>query len=232
MQQTAGPTVQFAVLVVLAVLVAFLVGRTLASLDPFTIQHATPVLSALDSTPYRVHAGCEASHPDPQQAADMMAKLNQLMVDVQEHLRAKYVAHGSPFALPDPRYAARQRAVRLILRNYNQDNLVENSHRDPEGDTSYSLDKGRVLAFCMRDKETGHLHRFHMLAFVALHEMAHLGTQEHGHPPVFWDTFCFILNEAHQAGIYTSPNFARHPERYCGMTVNYNPAWDPNAPSI
>jgi hypothetical protein len=209
------------VLIVAAVMLAYLAGKTMAGLDPFTIQNAVPRVSKVDSLTYRVHD----QHDNPQDAVDMMARINNLLIDVQQVLREQYVRRkgGTP---------AEQAAVRNILRLYNPDNLVENSPRDPNGDTSYSLDKGRVVAFCMRDKRTQQLHNFPVMAFVALHELAHLALLEYGHPPEFWSAFKFILQVAANAGIYVSPDFGMHPERYCGMDVNYNPYYDPAVPAL
>lgn len=202
-------------LVVIAILLAYLAGRAIAGLDPFTIQNATSRVSSVDNLNYRVHD----QHSNPQQAADLLAKLNNMLIDTQEVLRNKFIRkkQGTP---------AQQAAVMNILTRYNPDNLVENSPQDPDGDTSYSLDKGRVVAFCMRDKKTQQLHNFPVMAFVALHELAHLALREHGHPPKFWAAFKFILIEAAAAGVYVSPDFSKRPEHYCGMNVNYNPQYD------
>lgn len=199
-----------------AVLVVLLLVLFSGRFDAFSTWQAKPCLAASDRLQYRVHM----SHENPQQAAEMMARLNNLLIDVQQYMKRKFVQGGE--GTPE-----QQAMVTRILARYNYDNLVENSHKDPAGDTSYSLNKGSLLAFCVRDRQTGQLHDYPVLAFVALHELAHLSIDEYNHPPKFWRAFRFVLEQAAEGGIYRSPNFAQHPVQYCGMTVNYNPVYDP-----
>ena len=112
-------------------------------------------------------------------------------------------------------------AVMKLLARYNPGSLVENSPHNPEGETSYALDKGREIAMCLRDKNSGELHDLDTLTFVALHEITHIAIDAADHPAEFWDTFRKILIAAEP--IYISPDFAASPQPYCGLMIDYNP---------
>jgi hypothetical protein len=193
--------------------------------DHFTIEQTTPRVSSLDGMRYRVHEG----HAGPQQAADTLAELNRRVIALMRHLRKVYVRGPA-----GDRYPERRRAVNRMLQRYNPDNLAENSPADPSGDTAYSLDKGAVIALCLRSKNTAEneLHDIETLTFVTLHELTHIAVDVLDHPPVFWSTFKFILAEAEDAGIYVSPDYSREPRQYCGVKVDHNPIYDPGLPSI
>ena len=62
--------------------------------------------------------------------------------------------------------------------------------------------------------------------------MSHIAIDAVDHPPEFWATFRFLLEEAEAAGLYWSPDFARAPQRYCGVDVDYNPRWDATLAAI
>ena len=51
--------------------------------------------------------------------------------------------------------------------------------------TSYSINKGEELSFCLRSKSTGKLHDINLLMYVAVHELAHTACPETGHTPLF-----------------------------------------------
>lgn len=215
-----------AVVIVLVVLVIFLVVRRLVlGPDHFTIEHTRPVLSQVDGVKYRVHE----DHNGAQRAADMLARLNAKTVDLMRALRARYVRGPDGDAFPE-----RREAVEHLLSRYNPDNLAENSPKDPSGDTSYTLDKGAVVAICLRrrgpsptgDPRADDIHDLDTLFFVTLHEMAHIAIDDIDHPKRFWSAFRFLLEAAEEAGVYQSPDFARAPRSYCGVTIDYNPRFD------
>jgi hypothetical protein len=190
-----------------------------------SIQNTFSTKSMYDGENYRVHTA-----KDAQEAADMLAKLNNMAVELMGHLRRKYIRNGAQAFVTPEVYKYRREAVEKLLTRYNPDNLVENSFKDPGGDTAYSLDKGAIMAICLRDKRPGptygKIHDIGILTFVTIHEMAHIALDIMDHPPEFWSMFQFLLKEAEEAGIYKSPDFAHNPVNYCGMTVNYSPRWD------
>lgn len=212
-----------AILVLVLVLIYYAARRVILGPDQFTIEQTTPLVSAVDGMKYRVHEG----HAAPQKAADTLAELNLRVIDLMRFLRGRYVRN------PDGKhYPERRDAVRRLLMRYNPDNLAENSPRDPTGDTSYTIDKGAIVALCLRDRGSATIHDFDTLMFVTLHEMAHIAIEDIDHPPRFWSAFRFLLEEAEEGGIYESPDFLQHPRWYCGVNIDYNPRFDPNVQSI
>ena len=213
----------FALVIVLAVLVAFTVGRRIAR-GPgarFAITQTRPVASRIDGASYHVHAAAA----DAEGAADALAAVNGRALGLLRFLRGRYLRGPA---------GRRQLATQRLLARYNPDNLAENSPSDPTGDTAYSLDKGAVLALCLRERggpNSGALHSLDTLTFVAFHEMAHVATDvpagADDHPPAFWATFRFLLEAGEGAGVFAPPDYARAPVTYCGVRVDYSPRWDP-----
>lgn len=215
----------FGLVVAVLVLALIRAGRRLR--DPFSIRRAVAVPAA-DGGRYRVHP----QHGGPEAAAEMMAELNLKAVELMRHLRRKYLRARAGFT---PTGSARPAAVRRLLARYDPDNLVENSPLNPDGDTSYTIDKGEVLAFCLREKAPGDsgdpalhdLHELDLLAFVLVHELTHIAIDDVGHPPEFWRAFKFMLEEAAEAGVLAPVDFGARPEKYCGILVDYSPLFDP-----
>ena len=92
--------------------------------------------------------------------------------------------------------------------------------------TSYSINKGEKIVFCLRSKEDQRLHDINTMTFVALHELAHLMTNSIGHTAEFWDNFRFILKTAIQKGHYHFQDFKSKPIRYCGTNITDSPLKD------
>ena len=92
---------------------------------------------------------------------------------------------------------------------------------DNESDlTSYSVNKGEELSFCLKSKQTGQLHDINLLMYVAIHEMSHIACPEIGHGELFKKIFKKITEEAISIGVYTKNNFAEVPVEYCGMILS------------
>lgn len=213
----------YGVLTALAIFIAYAVGRRLArGPDRFTIAQTRGVISRVDGLPYRVHE----SHSGPQRAADTLAAVNGRILTLLRYLRREYVRGGA--GQPPAR---RDVAARLLAR-YNPDSLAENSPNDPSGDTSYTIDKGAVIALCLRDREAQEIHDLDTLTFVALHEMTHIAIKDADHPPRFWEAFRFILEAAEAAGVLVSADYAAAPRAYCGVKIDFNPRYDTATASL
>lgn len=193
--------------------------------DQFTLDRTRGVRSQVDGLTYRVHL----IHSNSENAADVMAQLNTSAIELMRYLRRKYLrepAHGV--------YSGRKKATKRLLGLYNPDNLAENSPRDPEGDTSYTIDKGAILAICLREKDPRRagqpdahdIHDLETLKFVVLHELTHIAIEDVDHPKIFWESFKFILQDAQEAGIIRGVDYSRTPTVYCGMDIDYNPLFD------
>lgn len=175
------------------------------------------VTSHIDGRNYPV----VGSFQGEQKAADLLAKINGFLVAVIENMKRKYINQGK-----GGNYE--KTATLILLDKYDPDVLFENNPVGKEN-TSYVSNKGESIAFCLREKKTGenNLHHWNSVQFVALHEISHIITEEYGHGAEFWRNFKFMIEEAVDAGLYTPVDYKQHPESYCGVFINYNPAMDP-----
>ena len=95
-----------------------------------------------------------------------------------------------------------------------EENLLNNDS------TSYSVNKGEELVFCLKSKKTGKLHDINLIMYVVLHEIAHIMCPEYGHGPLFIKIFKYITEESIKLGIYKKIDFENNPQEYCGMVIN------------
>jgi hypothetical protein len=191
----------------------------------FSINHETVYtlktkpITATDGNTYNVH-----NFSDAGTAANILAYINKVLVQLIAHLKYKYIGVGyNKKLLLNNKYT---NAVNNILMRYNPDNLIENSPVD-KADTSYTLNKGSMIAFCLREKgNNNYIHDINTLIFVAIHELAHVAVDFDGHPTEFWAMFKWLLMEAEEGNIYISKDYSLLPVHYCGMDVDYNPKFD------
>ena len=144
--------------------------------------------------------------PDKQAAADLLARIAAHLSTLMRHLEK---------TSPDD-----ARAKRFIERFH-----PERISEGPESSkyTSYSINKGEKIVFCLRNKPKDELVDLNTMIFVALHEVAHICTIEVGHPPSFWENFKWLLKESLNIGIYQDQNFKEAPQGYCGIKITDSP---------
>lgn len=156
------------------------------------------VKSELDDQKYLVQ-----NKTDKQQAADMLARLNKKIKTLLAHVKDNY---------------GEKDGVSRLLENYNENNISEGSENTNY--TSYSVNKGEKIVFCLRQRDTDNdFVDDNVLMYVATHELGHLMTKEVGHPPTFWDNFKFLLLEAEKIGVYKKVDYAKHSAEYCGLNI-------------
>jgi len=158
------------------------------------------ITSKVDGKKYLV-----LSLPDKQEAADTLARLNQDMLKLIEHLVEKF---------PD------NPAVKRLKNNYDSNNISEGSPYS--GYTSYTVNKGQKLVLCIRQKDTTKklIKDRNLLRYVVFHEAGHYASKGIGHNKEFWKNFKFILNEAVEIGLYKKVDYKDNPQPYCGITVS------------
>ena len=89
-----------------------------------------------------------------------------------------------------------------------------------DGFTSYTVNKGEEIVFCLRSKNTKNFHPINLLMYVAIHELAHCGCPEEGHTPLFQKIFRFLTEESIKIKVYNKTDYNLHPVEYCGMTLS------------
>lgn len=96
-------------------------------------------------------------------------------------------------------------------------NIMESSQN--EKFTSYTINKGEKIVFCLRCKIFDYIHDMNTLMYVVIHELAHIGCPEIGHTPLFRDIFKFLLEQSIIIKIYKPIDYRYNPQTYCGMTI-------------
>jgi predicted metal-dependent hydrolase len=112
--------------------------------------------------------------------------------------------------------------IKQLYRNLNKERslIYEN---DPNSKlTSFSVNKGEEIAFCLKSKKTGKIHDLNLLMYVALHEMAHIACPEIGHGALFRKIFKFLTEIAIEINIYKLDNYETNNIEYCGMMLTSN----------
>jgi len=110
-----------------------------------------------------------------------------------------------------------QESLKKIKEKFNPQNISEGS---PDSQyTSYTINKGEKMVFCIRDKETKKLHDINLMMYVALHELAHVMTVAVGHGSEFHTNFDSILKIAEEQGLYQKLPLGRNQIKYCGMSL-------------
>ena len=163
------------------------------------------IISSVDGNKY-----CVRERNKINEAADLLALVNENLKSVVEYCK-KYHLDNS--------------ITQRLIKNFNSDNIVEILPTSQY--TAYSENKGEKLAFCVnknnKQEENGELIDINTLTFVALHELAHIGTKSVGHTAEFWDNFKFLLIQAEKIKIYKPVDYSKNSKMYCGMEINDNP---------
>jgi len=110
--------------------------------------------------------------------------------------------------------------INLLAKNFNEDKTIVYETEPESNLTSYSVNKGEELSFCLRSKKTGELHNINLMMYVGLHEIAHIGCPEIGHGDLFKKIFKFFTEQAVKIGIYKKVNYSELPVEYCGMILS------------
>ena len=142
-------------------------------------------------------------------ATEILTKLVTDMYDIKNHLINNI-----------HKYEDHKEYINLLKENFTETrtSIYEN---DPTSDlTSFSVNKGEELAFCLKSKKTNEYHDHNLLMYVALHEMAHMACPEIGHGELFKKVFRFITIEAIKKGLYKKVDYNEKPVEYCGMVLS------------
>ena len=145
--------------------------------------------------------------PDKDKSSNMMAKIRENLVTVRDYMSTNHAS--------DPR-------TDRLIKKFNPENIMETEKGSTY--TSYSINKGEKLVFCLRSKDgKDTLTDINTITFVALHELSHILTESIGHTSEFWKNFKFILTLGVKLGIYKKVDYSINPKEYCGMKVTDSP---------
>ncbi len=162
------------------------------------------VKSDIDSKYYLVR-----DSPDKQYASNMLAKITINMNKLSNYL----YNNKSKFT----KYEPYVNQLNTKLKNTKIQESTDNGIY-----TSYSINKGEQIVFCLRSRKdsTNKLHDLNLLMYVVLHEMAHVACPEYGHTELFKDIFAFLTTEAVNINIYKKIDFKTDNREYCGLTIS------------
>jgi len=163
--------------------------------------------------------------PDKQQTADLLAKMSLKLEKLVMHIEQSNNANLFKKYAKEEDNTTEQKLkedLNRLINNFNPENLSEST---PDAKyTSYSVNKGEKIVFCMRSKDSDErIVKENTMLFVAIHELGHLMTKSVGHTPEFWDNFKLLLKIAIDLKIYQHINFNKNPEKYCGTNITDTP---------
>ena len=111
--------------------------------------------------------------------------------------------------------------VRRLVKKYRPSKISESLPNTNY--TSYSVNKGEKIVFCIRSKKTHKLVGINTMMFVAIHELAHVMTKSVGHTEEFWDNMKYLLKKGIKIGVYKAIDYKKNPVPYCGTEITDSP---------
>ncbi len=173
------------------------------------------VKSDLDGEMYMVR-----NRKDKQTAANILAQVKANIYKVTYYVNEKL---NNPVTAKLPRYIEFSPYI-LQLKEKIQNVVIKESASNSVY-TSYTINKGEQIIFCIRSKalsnvlNSNNIHNINLIMYVALHEISHVACPEYNHTPLFKKIFRFLCEEAIEMGLYQRIDFGRHPVEYCGMKI-------------
>jgi len=160
------------------------------------------VISDIDNNDYWVR-----DKYDKQKAANTLAKIKQYMVKLIEYLKINI-----------NKFPENMSYIKDLVSRTKTINIMETPQ--DEKYTSYTVNKGEKIVFCLRSKLLEDIHDMNTLMYVVIHELGHVGCPEYGHTPLFKKIFKFLLEQSVIIGIYDPIDYRFNPQPYCGMVIN------------
>ena len=161
----------------------------------------TYVTSSIDKDQYLVR-----NREDKEEAADILATIKKNLVSIVTFLKKNNMS--------DPK-------VRRLVKKYRPSKISESLPNTNY--TSYSVNKGEKLVFCIRSKKNHKLININTMMFVAIHELAHVMTKSVGHTEEFWANMRYLLKKGIKIGVYKPVDYKKNPVPYCGTEITDSP---------
>lgn len=153
---------------------------------------------------------------DKQEAANLLAKIRENLVKLVD-----YTSNEKNFKDNKKEYEEYKESLERMKNNFRPDNISESSPNNNY--TSYSINKGEKIVFCIRSKKTGELVDLNTMMFVAIHEMGHLMSASVGHTQEFWKNMKYLLHKGEEINIYKHINYSEDSVEYCGTMITDTP---------
>lgn len=144
---------------------------------------------------------------DKVQAANVLAKIKINMMKLIEYLKVNIM-----------KFPENMSYIKDLVSRTKTIYIMETPQDDKY--TSYTINKGEKIVFCLRSKVLEQFHDMNTLMYVVIHELGHVGCPEYGHTPLFKKIFKFLLEQSIQIDIYEPVDYRVNPQPYCGMVIN------------
>ena len=158
--------------------------------------------------------------PDKKDAAKMLANIRTKLLNFIDDLIDDAEKENLDEKNQDNELINNYQYIKMIQKRLPKSIIKESSANSEY--TSYSVNKGEELVFCLRSKVTNKLHNLNDIMYVAVHEIAHIGCPEIGHTPLFKKINKFLLERAVDKGLYKFENYRKTQKEYCGIILNTN----------
>jgi hypothetical protein len=191
--------------ILLFIITLLVVGALIYLYFHYTFPDMTYVKSDIDNNFYLVR-----NTEDKHKAANILGRISQDALKLSEHLEKNKNKDG---------FKEMKEYIELFSSKVHNIIFVEST--SDSSYTSYSVNKGEQVVFCLRTKITGNeLHDYNLVMYVVLHELTHVMDPFYDdHKEPFRTIFAFITNEAIKLGMYKKIDFGSKPETYCGMEI-------------
>jgi hypothetical protein len=156
--------------------------------------------------------------PDKEEAALLLSKIRSNCSKIVESLFSEMNSNKKKYDIEI------NKGIKRLKKNFKPNNISESSPGNAY--TSYSINKGEKIVFCLRQKggvDSNELVDLNTMMFVAIHELAHLMSKSIGHTTEFWDNMRFLLKKGIGLKIYKHIDYNKHPEDYCGIKITDTP---------
>lgn len=150
-----------------------------------------------------------------EEAGEMLFKIRENLINLVNKIYEDYTENK--LEIDEIKY------MKYIKRIMNKIYTVKISENIKDSNlTSYTLNKGDEMVFCLRSKIDNSIHNLNDLLYVAIHEIAHIGCTEIGHTHLFKKINKYLLKKAIKYNIYTYKNYSKQNIEYCGINISSN----------
>ncbi len=157
---------------------------------------------------------------DKYTAVNLLATMRLNIIKLKDHLNSKKDTDYKEYKQYIEQLSNRIHNV-TISESRGNENVKDENGENKEIVTSYSVNKGEELVFCLRSrKEKDTFHTINILMYVILHEISHIACPEYGHGPLFKKIFAFFTKTAMSLKIYEYDDYAKSPKEYCGIYLS------------